>query len=240
MDSRITGFVLRQSDYRENDLVLSIAGTSGVVDVLTKGIKKVGAKNKAGCQLFVLSEFLTSQPNQLARAVLTTAEMIEDFRISTDLDAIAVLSVVAEVICRHFRRDDYYQDLYDLLSACKTGSNTWFYFAWLLSSWIRQSGVTPQVDRCHNCGSATVCGVSFSGGFVCQDCLKSFDLRLEKGRLRLFRYLFKAEGKDKQKLASCEYDWRDCELLMQYYLYHQPTDLTSWRFLCQLNGRELK
>ena len=234
MEEKISGIVLKQKDYRETDVALTILSETGIVELLAKGLKKIGAKNQAACQLFVRSEFIVAYPSETARGVVTTASLIENFRLNSNLEAIAIMTVVGEVIDRYFAKDDFYNDVLALLKSLNEGKTYWLDFCWIIKRWIEISGVTPQVDKCYNCENKQIIALSLSGGFVCKQCFTSYDLHYTKEQLQLFRYLFKAHAVNKENLRTLDYDWQLVQLLMRYYLYHQPTELKSWQFLTQL------
>jgi len=234
MEQNISGIVLKQKDYRESDIVLTVLSETGTLDLLAKGLKKIGAKNQAACQLFVRSEFIVAYPSESARGVITTASIIDNFRLNSDLEAIAIMTVVGDVIDRHFPKDDLYYDVLALLVSLSKAENYWLDFCWIIKRWIEKSGITPQVDKCYNCESSMIVALSLSGGFVCERCFSHYDLHYTKEQLQLFRYLFKAKAGNKESLRTMDYDWQLVQLLMRYYLYHQPMELKSWQFLTQL------
>jgi len=219
MEKQITALVLQQKDDRENNMVLSLLSENGVEDVIAKGIKKLGAKNKAACQLFVLSEFSLAYPNERARGVVTIASVLKDYRLSQDLLAVAIMSFVAEMLSRYFRETDYYHEVLELALSLHNKAGYWFNLCWLIKGWIIDSGIQPRVDGCYNCGNKMVVALSFEGGLVCEHCCHSYDLKCTKKQLQLFSYLFKASDQDKEKLAEWDYDWLLVDVLMKYYLH---------------------
>ncbi len=235
MDSVIRGIVIQQKDNKENDLLLSVLTNDGVKNVLARGVKKYGAKNKALCQMYVYGEFEVMQVSENARYVLKSGNIIKNNQaISDNLYAIGILTFCNEVIVRNFSNEEIFNTYNELLDSFSTSDNYYFYFAWLVSSWIKISGVTPIVDKCSSCFNNTVVGISLDGGFVCQKCFGKYDLHYNVEQLKLFRYLFKADLSNKDKLKDFAYDWALVELLVKYYLYHQPGEYKSWKFLNEL------
>jgi len=240
MEEKLEAIVLKQADNKENDVVLSLATKKGVIDVVAKAVKKIGAKNKAACQLFVLSEFLLTYRNEKNRGVVTTATVIKDYRLSGDLLAIAIMSLVADILSMHFRKEDFFDDVLDLArNLSEKVEEYWLDFCWLIKKWIEKSGVAPHVDGCHKCQNKMVVAISLAGGYVCKNCVSSYDLHFNKEKLKLFRYLFKAQGDNKEVLYKLDYDYSIAEFLMNYYFYHQPTNLKSWEFLQHLVTMQL-
>lgn len=234
MEKSIKGLVIKESDFKENDVVLTICNESGLSEIIAKGLKKIGAKNRAACQLFTISEFIVAYPQEKARGVLTTGSVIHDFQLSGNLQAIAMMSVAAEVTCRFFRQENAYPQLVALAESLSTEGNYWLEFCWLIKNWIVSSGIMPEVSGCHKCGKKLIVGLSFNGGFVCQDCFESYDLHYNKEELKLISYLFKAGINDKPRLLKEKYSWQIADFLMQYLTYHQPMNLKSWEFLKQV------
>ena len=216
MEEKIKAIVLKQSDNGENNLVLTLATHRGVIDVLAKGVKKMAAKNRAACQSFVLADYLLAYTSENSRGVLTSGSVISDFGIISNLEAIAVMSVITDVISRHFKNINFFADLIDLLNCYRDNENPWPDFCWLVYQWIDISGIKPEVNYCHECLDTQIVGFSLSGGFVCRNCLNNYDLILDKEKLKLIYYLLKSSRKDKSKLRLLSYDWLIAELLVKY------------------------
>lgn len=235
METKISGYLVKLTDVKENDVLLRVLTSDGVINILAKGVKKFSAKNRAICQINVMAEWEVSQRTQNDLNVLKTGQIINyNIELNSDLTAISILAFCSDVICRHFSCEHLYQEYQDLYNSFINGSNYYFDFAWLVAAWIKISGVSPQVDCCYNCLNKEVIGLSLDGGFICNTCFKDYDLRYTVEQLKLIRYLFKANYENKASLKELAYNWQIVELLVNYYLYHQPTNFKSWKFLQDL------
>ena len=92
------GLVLRETPYKEADVMLSILTESGgKLSVLARGAKRKGSRVTAAIQLFTYSEF--SMYESGGRYTLNEAEPIELFYgIREDIVKLSLASYVAEVL----------------------------------------------------------------------------------------------------------------------------------------------
>lgn len=141
----IPALVIRESDYGENDKLLTLlTGDKGALTVIVKGAKSLRNKNSACAQLLCYSEFTLKERNGFY--TLNEASLIEQFfEIRRDMSSFALAQYVAEVssavsvenengaemlslalntlymICKGERSLDFIKAVFELRCACVSG-----------------------------------------------------------------------------------------------------------------------
>lgn len=232
MNAKVKAFVIAQQEYKDNDMFISLLTSDKVLRVVARGVKKITSKNRVACQLFTYGEYQFSYKSENSLKVLTSTSVIKNNSIvSNDLMLISQLSLIGELITKNFTTDRLFEEFKDLVEY-----NSCFDFCWIIKEMVCLSGVMPNVDSCHCCANKVVVGFSFDGGFVCQNCKKSYDYILGTEQLKLIYYLFKKSKEKKSVLRELAYDVTIPNLLLEYYLYHQPQNLKSLKFYRKIQG----
>ncbi|MFV0254524.1 MAG: DNA repair protein RecO [Erysipelotrichaceae bacterium] len=226
MQSKIKGYIINQQEYKDNDYFLDILSEVGIVRVLGRGLKKITSKNRAATQLFTLGEYHYNYKSENSLKILTTANIIKsNVSVHNDLLLIAQLSLISELIIKNFATSNFYFEFTDLIR-----NKTWLDLCWIFKKMIVISGFKPELNCCSNCGASVVIGFSFDGGYICHNCWHSYDFKLTPKQMRLLHYLFKANFTNKDSLKEYAYDYFIFDLLLKYYLHHQPQNLKSYNF----------
>ena len=204
MNDKVTGIILKQSDYKDHSVLLSVLTREyGKVSFVASGARKITSKNAMNILPYTKSEFIFDYKEGKTIFRLKSATTIQLHRgLHEDLmrsSIAAILSEIADVFT--YQSDDYglAQRLYDLLdqglTMLETETNSQLVLALFLSEVASLGGVSPNVDECVICGSTKVVGISVAdGGFVCERCLPSTQAtRYTPEQLKQFRLLTKAK-----------------------------------------------
>ena len=94
---KTNGIVLRETQYRDNDKLLTLMTQElGKLTVKARGAKSARSKNKAACQLLAYSEFTLSEHQ--GRYTVTETVPLEQFaELRGDLELLALASYFAQV-----------------------------------------------------------------------------------------------------------------------------------------------
>lgn len=200
MIEEIEGIVLKQTEYKENDCILSVLTASGKETFYAKGIKKPTSKNSFGCSALSFSRFQYDKKEHgmsSLRTVTTIKNYIANF---DDYDKIMIASIMAQMMDEiSVDESQNAQILFQLLSngldALGTYTNYYLVLAIFLTSVLQELGISLIVDECSGCGLSQINAISIeAGGFVCQECLKHVSSKqYDKKFLQQFRFVNKAE-----------------------------------------------
>ncbi len=179
MKVKTTGLVLKTTDIRDNDKVLTVLSPDfGLMSIFANGIRKIGHRNAAACSPLCFSEFTLNRGSKGAYTV-TEANVNEMFyELRSDILKLSVAQYIAE-ICMFF--SDEGDPAAELL---QTALNCLYCLA---NKKVRpvlvkavaelriasQCGYMPSIDACNICG--TVSGEFYfninDGVLVCKNCL---------------------------------------------------------------------
>jgi DNA repair protein RecO (recombination protein O) len=206
------GFVLKSSDYKENDAILHIYTKEyGRISLVAKGIKKINSKNASGCQSLTLSEF-TFIPRR-GLSIMIKATPVTYFRhLKEDIELEVYASYFSEFIYKFTEENDPDEKLYNDFMNAINGLEHGYYHILLYVMFnamiLRVTGTPLVVDGCVHCGSLDhIIGISYTGGgFVCQDCIGSYDICCSKEVLQAFRHInkFTIEKIDQMRLETSQ------------------------------------
>lgn len=193
------GLVLRETDYKDSDKLLTVLSKDrGQITLRARGVKSRNNKLKAGCQLLAYSEFTVFQ----GRGGMTVDEavLIEMFpRVRDDIELLSLASYFAQV-CEYLSQED--EPNPSLLLLCLTAIMT-------LSRKCRPNllvkaafelraaclaGYEPMLDCCSICGEEDADRFCISSGVLqCSRCNKISDndlrLPINQGALSAMRYI---------------------------------------------------
>jgi len=236
MNNSFEGIVLKKVDYRDYDAMLSVLTASGKRSVLARGINKISSKNAHCCQLFTLSRF-----NLLEKgSALKNAELIKSYRgLREDLLKQGIAQLMMEVMDRLEEMMFGYEELLTCLDLLETAKQPYCILTLFLALIAHEIGIEPNVDSCCRCGSKQqIAAFSINdGGFVCQRCQHSSDLRLNVEQLRLLRLACKAELKHAQVLLTAgEWTYPIVDVYLQLFQNYSGINLQSAAFLRIVEG----
>lgn len=232
MEAQVTGYVVAEREYKDNDFFLDVLTDKGIERILARGIKKIKSKNRVACQLFTLGEYHYTSKSEDSLKILTTATIKKsNINIYSDLNLISQLSLIGEIIAKNFSKENFYDEFSDLINY-----NSFLDLCWLIKEMIIRDGFLPEVSKCYSCNNQVITAFSFDGGFVCAKCMKEYDHVLGSETLRLISYLFRVNKESKYQLRDYDYNFKIASLLLSYYFYHQPLNLKSYEFFLKVQN----
>lgn len=238
MNERETGIVLKQSDYRERDVLLSVyTKTYGKISFVVPGARKITSKNAASILPYEETELLFDAKEGKSLFRLRNAHVLQLFRhLRMDLSSVAAAGVISEVMdAMTLPRDTHDSEkLYDTLSASFSALDTGVHpdtvLAVYLGDILTRFGFRPAVDGCVLCGSDTVCALSAAeGGFLCEKHAEEKQIpQQDRVALARFRMLVRAGMQhlsyviDKGGAKQCDVDVL-VDMLERYASVHIKT-----------------
>ena len=96
--SVVKGLVLRETDYKEADRILSVlTAEKGVITVKARGVRRKNSRLRSGCQILSYSELTLFEKNGFYS--INEAEPLELFSdLRTDIELLALGSYFAQVL----------------------------------------------------------------------------------------------------------------------------------------------
>ncbi len=240
MNDRTNAYILKQSDYRENDALVSVLSEDfGLITLIAKGIRKPNSKNSAALYPFSKSELLFDYSEDKDLFVLHSARLLHnDSHIHQDLAKISVCNVLAETLIsfKEESRDPYsrkylYELLEKVLEEISETKDLYLPLSFFLARMLDLAGISPEVDECALCGNSRIQAISIeAGGFVCENCRQSeaADVAL----LKQFRLLNKAQTQHYDLLKPFgPYKKENAEILYGFLSSYLSLHLKSWKFM---------
>ena len=239
MNEQIEGIVLKQTEYRENDVLLSVLCQDiGRISLVGKGVLKNTSKNAAICVPYSQSLFQFDYSSLKTMFPLHTGSIIHsNWRIRENLKAIAAASVMAELIEKTTQQGEPVNHLYQELSFClkqmHEGASVFCVLVYFIARMLEELGIDPNVDECVLCENDEISAISINeGGFVCRRCATQVQtVNVPLTSLKIFRYVNKAHQKDFVALEkACDVQQNDVQIFVDFICLHSGMKLESVQF----------
>ena len=199
------GLVLRETDYKEADKLLTVLTRDrGQLTLRARGVKRKSSPLKSGCQLLAFSEFTVFENRD--RHVIDEAVAKELFLpLRSDLELLSLASYIAQVAEVLSQEDEPNPALLSLcLNALYALSNLNRPQALVKAAFELRAaclaGYEPMLDGCAVCGAENPDRFCVSGGILqCAGCLPPGDpgirLPIQPGTLAAMRYIVRCDLK---------------------------------------------
>ncbi len=239
MNDRLEGIVLKQSEYRENDALLSVFfREAGKLTLTAKGILKESSRNRAQAAPFACVCFDFDYLPERTIFTMKTGMVIEShYRIRENLLSLSAAQVMTEIVEMIAQPQEALPQLYDALrfslQMLHEGKDAKLLLAYFLAQVLKEMGLEPNVDECVLCGDRSVSTISIAeGGFVCRHCAANTEtLAVDLEALKMFRYLNKANQQHFSRLEKClVVRLQDVKIFVDFLMRHSGLKLESWRF----------
>lgn len=209
MQSKVCGLILRETDYKESDKLLTVlTEPEGLVTIKARGVRSRSSRLKGACQLFCYAEFTCSEFH--GYQVLQEATPIEQFpELRQDLEKLTLASYfaqAAETVSQEDVRTGALlqltlQALYALCRLPRPPRQVKAVFELRLASY---AGYQPELEACPTCGNPEPDGFNPELGTVqCARCFRPQDagsvMPLRAGTLAAMRFIV---GQEPAKLFS--------------------------------------
>ncbi len=239
MNERTYGFVIAQTQYKDNDMILTVLSENyGIISLYGKGLNKIAAKNAAGCQLFSLSEFTFDYSETRSTQILKSATLKNGFaNIRQDYDLMVIASLICEII-KTAQEEDLYQVMYDTMYGLNDLGQPYLILSLFIAVILDKLGINPEVDECVVCGEKN--GIETisveDGGFLCTQCNRTTHLpKLGRDVLYKFRLINKGSFSVLDKLLELDLNSLEiARLQMEFFITHSGLLLKSYRSFQQL------
>ncbi len=240
MNENETGLILKETDYKENSVILTVLTASyGKLSLVAQGARKMTSKNRGNIMPYTKGNFLFDYKEGKTMFRLRTAHTTELYRyLHEDLNARLACAVLAEVIDAFLIEGSDMQFSQECFTLFETACKAWneqhkadIVLAAALAQLLRSQGIAPEIDACVLCGNTSAAAISVKdGGFLCSSCASLQGVpRSEVSSLRAFRLINKASMKHipilEQSMESAE---RECALLVEFIRIHAGVSVRSF------------
>lgn len=186
MEEKCNAIVIRATNYRENDKMITLFSLeNGLVSACLRGVKKTNAKLKFAGELFCFGEFLLAEKN--GRRTVTEVNQIDSFyNVRLDPYKLSAASAMCEFVSGFMLSGMKSYELFlnlvnglKVLSASTTDPKK-VLIAFYLDS-LRLAGYEMEFGACSRCGGEIEKRVFFSFGewnCVCTDCATRLDTEI--------------------------------------------------------------
>lgn len=191
----VEGVILKQTPYKENDMILHIYTKEyGKIGVLARGIRKMTSKNASACQSMMISEMTIHLKKGLSSLIKATPiHYLRHMKESIDSEIIGnyILEYFYRYIEENNPREEDYEILIDSLNALDQGYRPLLVYLLFNVFVLNDNGVPIDVEGCVLCGSTQVVSISLEdGGFLCSQHLGNHHL-YSVDVLKAFRHIHK-------------------------------------------------
>ncbi len=194
---KTNGIVLRETEYKDNDKLLTVLTKDlGKITVKARGAKSSRSRYKASCQLLSFSEMTLLE--QLDRYTLTEGNAIELFtELRDDIELLSLATYFVQVCDTIAQEDEEASEILSLLLNClyalsKLGLPQTLVKAVFELRVMCISGFMPDLRGCFVCGNENADRFNITQGMLqCASCSMGSDIRmpLSAGTLNAMRYI---------------------------------------------------
>jgi len=232
METKTTGLVLREVNYKESDKILTVLTPEGKLTVKARGARKKESRVAACAQLFAYSELRLSEYR--GRTTLTEGETVELFSgLRRDLEAMALGAYFLELAEAVTGEGEDCRDilsltlnaLYALDSLGKPAAVVKPAFELRL---MALAGFRPMLDGCAACGKTEPESPRLNvthGVLHCAACRGELrggiSLPVSAGTLAAMRFVLAAPGKKLFSFSASEETLRELGEVAEAYLHAQ-------------------
>ena len=203
MELEIEGIVISTTPIKEKDAMINLLTPNGRVGFFARSVMSYSNKNSSSCLLFSHSRFLLgSRGDNLS---LKKGEIVNSYyKLYESIETMTALSIMSEMTMKLLHEDEgsEYDLFLKILNCLSSGFDSLTLITIYLANLIKLSGYSLNYDCCINCGSTkNIVAVSYyNGGFICSKCNENRLSKEENQYLKTFRYVFKVDINDIDKI----------------------------------------
>jgi len=232
MNDKVEAFVLSQSDYKDNDLLLQVISKEyGHLSLVGKSAKKISSKNHF--LVMCIYEFIIDYKFGKTIYSIHGSRLLNNYFEDNDIELITIKNIICELTLKN-KEIDLYDALVFVFDHFNK-DNAYLLLCMFLSYLIKRFGITPVVDACAICGKKEV--ISFSnnaGGFLCKDHINGQEI-MSIDTLKKIRLIIKGELKDFEILKQFDYSYNDFVILMEFFIHNSDIRINSYDLLKQIH-----
>lgn len=242
MNELAQGLILRQTDFREADVMITVLTRDyGKISFSVRGVRRMTSKNAGSVIPYTMGEFQFDYKQDRSVFRLKTARTKKFYmHMHQDLIASAAAAYaaqIAEEMNLAGSETEHPAEQFGMLETCfdlfESGMDTHTVLALYLSDVMKLFGIAPSADGCAVCGSPRVTSLSVSeGGFLCAEHAAARHLPvLDTADLKRFRLIAKGGLKHADIIAEAGgAELKDLVILKEILKHHTGIEIRSAAF----------
>lgn len=246
MNDRTLGLILKEQDYKESSVILTILTKEyGKISLVAQSARKMTSRNRGSILPYTKGEFFFDFKETRTMFRLKTAHTVEMYRfLHEDLNASLATAVIAEVMdaflleSADFELSSHFYELFEeACTALNEAHRADIVLAVSLADLLDAQGIAPDVEECVLCGNTNVAAISVTdGGFLCSPCATSRGVPLkDPTSLRAFRLINKAKLSHITILEEhMDSAMEECTLLVEFLRMHAGLTVRSFPLFQQM------
>lgn len=232
MDRKSLCIVLRASNYRENDKMLTLFSRDyGKIDALARGCRKPTSSLLSSSDVLCCSEISFNVKD--GRHYIIGAEPRTNFYdIRKNMKALMTSLLLVEIVERNIVHEEPNRSLFALLSGClyalANGDSYRKVLSFFTFKLFESQGERPPLSECVICGKPSVNRINIkAGGAVCADC-EGMDV--DASCLENISRIYATKSKD---ILNTDIPVNDefYSLSIEWLKYHESSDLKTLALL---------
>ncbi len=240
MNDKVTGFILKQSDYKDYSVILSVLTKEyGKLSLVANGVRKPTSKNAGRIIPYTKAEFLIDHKEDKTIFTIKNVSTIQTYKnMHMDLSLTTCCSVIGEItdtLVMSGEESEYYPEVYDSLEICfsllEKKKDPITVLSLFCSDIMKYFGISADVDECVHCGSTYIKAISIKdGGFLCKECANQLGVHLlDNTSLKRFRLLCKGGLEHYQIIEDCGgATYEDLKILIEMIRTHTGIKMKSF------------
>lgn len=206
-DIKLEGLLIRKIPCKENDAMLTIITSNGLFSFYGRGVNKISSKNIASCSILSYSSFVLS--NQIGNKLsLKESNLLKSYLKEDDFGVVGVSNFILELLSKGLDEDrmeearNIYPYALSSLDALLNGYHPLSVALFFFIKYLDALGIGLNLSNCVRCNKKEgIVGLSYiDGGFICKDCLKEIDHKLNIETLKLLHYSSLAKANQLEKI----------------------------------------
>ena len=226
--------------YKESSKIIYLYTSSGLISLLVHGAKKLSSPYlRLTENLNLIKVFATGK----GLKTLTDGEVIKDYQtIKQDLDKVAYVSHLVELIMAFSESEYDHQKLYDFVLKILdqiTESKSYIRYIYMFEiKYLYLLGIAPNFKRCVVCNKIDNLQFSIkSGGYCCKDHYPENDKKFSDSAISILSTLYYHDMNNPLDLSIDQATGIEIRnFLDEYYLYHLSFQSKSRKVLSGLLG----
>jgi len=227
MNDKVNGFILTIQDYKDSDVLMRVLTKDyGIISIIAKSAKKLNSKNHF--LNLCIYEFIIDYVDNKTIFNVHGSKLLNNYYEDNNIEMISFENLLIELVIKNEDINTYDQIkfVFDNLK----NNNKYLLGSLFISYIIKKFGIAPIVDGCCLCDNKKVIAISnLNGGFLCQNHVNGQEL-LPVERLRKFRLINKADFDNYDVIKDIEFDFKDFDLMMSFYLTNTDLKLKTYDF----------
>lgn len=239
MDS-YEGIIIKQISYKESSKIIYLYTSSGLISLLVHGAKKLSSPYlRLTENLNLIKVFATGK----GLKTLTDGEVLNDYTaIKSDLDKVAYVSHLVELIMTYSESEYDHQKLYDfvlkILDKISESKSYIRYIYMFEIKYLYMLGIAPNFKRCVVCNKTDALRFSIkSGGYCCNEHYPENEKTYSDNAILTLSKLYYHDMNQPLDITIDQVTGIEIRsLLDEYYLYHLSFQSKSRKVLSGLLG----